>query len=83
MPREEPQIEPLDLNILPEKYRPRVVPYIIKVLGVAAAGRRDWAGVFQAILSHDSERMRLAELYQEGSELTLAGVALSRDDVLA
>ncbi len=153
MPREESQFEPLDLDILPEKYRPRVVPYVIKILGAAAgvlffltilafmllrrtrgrvaeldhdlevaqstlgavstppptvvalnqelsrtlhalevmeelsptiaAGRRDWEGVFQAILSYDSERMRLAELYQDGSELTLAGVALNRDDVLA
>ncbi|MFP3895315.1 MAG: hypothetical protein ACLFV5_00550 [Anaerolineales bacterium] len=153
MPREEAPFEPLDLNVLPEKYRPRVVPYIIKMLGVAvmvlllltmvsfvflrrtrgrmreldrdlevarstlsavrtppptvvalnqelsrtlyalevmgelsptmAAGRWDWEGVFGSILSYDSEKMRLAEFYQDDSELTLAGVALSRDDVLA
>ncbi|MEA3407283.1 MAG: hypothetical protein U9R48_04295 [Chloroflexota bacterium] len=152
MPREAPQSEPLDLNILPEKYRPQAIPPIIVMLGVTAvvflllavvsfvllhrnrasmaelshdlevaqstlqalrtppptvmalrqelsrtqqalevirevyptmaAGRRDWGGIFEAILSYDGERMRLTELYQDGLYLTLAGVALSREDIL-
>ncbi|TEU12883.1 MAG: hypothetical protein E3J25_06585, partial [Anaerolineales bacterium] len=150
---ESKRTEPLDINILPEAYRPRVVSPAIRLVwvvaivllmllvpafvltlrnraqaeqasdalsqaqhalaelgaldpeGVAlteelsrtlhalevvqavyptiAAGERDWASVFEAILSRDAERIQLADLVQEGDDLRLIGYALTQEDVLA
>jgi Tfp pilus assembly protein PilN len=48
-----------------------------------AAGQRDWEAIFGAILSYDVTTLRLLELLQDGNDLRLGGLALSRDEVLA
>jgi len=48
-----------------------------------AAGERDWASVFEAILSRDAERIQVADLFQEEDDLRLIGYALTQEDVLA
>jgi len=147
------QPEPIDLNVLPEQYRPRVMSPIITLLWAIAAalfvllvpsfilmrhskaqvaelslqlaeaqttlrtirtpapelvalteeltellhaidaiqsiesealsGRQDWPAIFEALLVYDSKRIRPIDLRQDGDDLTLTGLALSRDDVLA
>lgn len=152
MPNDQP-VGPIDLNILPPVYRPRVVSPIFKILWVvgvcllvgaiplwaftagtrqqvrelrtsvasaqktlvalrtpaaeaitlteqisqtlemlealraahetALGGRRNWAPALSAMLAYNPERIRLDELYQNGNELTLTGLSLSRDEVLS
>jgi len=153
MPPEPRRMEPLDINILPGKYRPRVISPAIRLAWLVAvvllvllvpaffitlrnraragqsrdavtqarrtlvalatpapevaglteelsrtlhalevvqtvyptvsARQRDWASVFEAILSRDSERIQLTGLLQEQDDLTLIGYALTQEDVLS
>jgi len=153
MPPQVPPPEPIDLNILPERYRRRAVPPATIIMGAAAIllfimlvpaafllrttqakvtrlagdlkeaqatlkavrtpaadvialgeeltrtlksveslkkiqpeiaeGRRDWPTIFDAVLLYDSDRIHLQDVYQDGDYLTLTGLALKQDDVLA
>ncbi len=44
--------------------------------------QRDWPQVLGALANFDPERIRVIELFQRDQDLTLVGLALSRDDVL-
>jgi len=48
-----------------------------------ASRRQDWPQVIDALLLYDSQRIRLLETYQDGDDLGVVGLALSRDDVLS
>ena len=53
-----------------------------ELMPTVSARREQWPRVLGGLLSHDPERIRLLGLAQDGDELTLTGLAKSREDVL-
>ena len=54
----------------------------IDAIAPELARRRDWPPTLGALLSFNRDRVRLTELFQDGDDLVLTGLALIQDDVL-
>ncbi len=61
----------------------RLLEQVETVYPIIQAERHNWPEVLDALAEYDPQRVRIVELFQREQELTLVGLALSRDDVLA
>jgi Tfp pilus assembly protein PilN len=61
----------------------RLLEQIETIYPIIEAERRNWPQVLSALADYDPERLRVVELFQRDRDLTLVGLALSRDDVLS